>query len=217
MQCIVQNRVRVIVVFGPTQLPNPREADTHTQQLSREIDAAYEARKAGEPNNDERLYRAFLDQARNVARYRVDWSHLPQVGCDIASRAMVKLKGFRGESSVSTWFYRLAVNEAKRALETVISDRNRYVSLTAEDEAEHERQLGIKGMPDDHDTRLDFESRLSRLPLEQAEVISLGREGHSLEEIARKTGLPLGTVRSRHRLAKAKLKKPRKKARSKKK
>lgn len=219
MQWIVQRRVRAIVVFGPTQLPNVRETDTHTRQLSREIDAAYEARKIGEPDpgNDTRLYRAFLAQARNVVSYHFSGLQAPDVARDIATRAMLALDEFRGESAVSTWFWTVAQNEVRRALRRHIVERERMLPLTTFDGDGEERERAIEDKRGNNDARIDFEGFLSVLPPKQAEVMTLVREGHTLEEIGRKTGVPLGTARSRHRLAKAKLKKTIKKPRSKKK
>jgi hypothetical protein len=44
---------------------------TLTRELSRNIDAAYEAYKAKAPDAEKRLLGAFLEQARNIARFRL--------------------------------------------------------------------------------------------------------------------------------------------------
>jgi RNA polymerase sigma factor (sigma-70 family) len=125
----------------------------------------------------------------------------------MVQRAMMTLEGFRGRSKLSTWFYKLAVNEANRALRDRITDRDRLVSLTIAGPDEEEPALDIKAKPVNQDARIDLEKLGCRLPSDQAEVMSLLQEGYTLEEVAQKTRAPLGTIRSRYRLAKDKLKK----------
>ena len=43
------------------------------------------------------------------------------------------------------------------------------------------------------------------LPAAQAEVVGMVKEGYSLEQVAEETASPLGTIRSRYRLAKQKM------------
>ena len=78
---------------------------------------------------------------------------------------------------------------------------------------ERKQKRLIEDKRGNNDARLDFESLVNALPPKQAEVMELKREGQSLAEIASNTGESLGTVRGRYRLAKGKLKKPRKKPR----
>ncbi len=83
---------------------------------------AYQVYKAGDSTA---LYRrAFLNQARasiwkNLGHYDPTLCH------QIAQRGLLKVKSFRGESKVSTWFYRLAENECKRELRRLGTIRKR--------------------------------------------------------------------------------------------
>ena len=185
-------------------MPNPHEGETYTQGLSRAIDAAYELYRAGEPNGDTRLYEAFRAQARNVIwwKFRRENKALTD---DIARRAFMALGKFRDESRASTWFYRIAKNEASRALKEDIEKRNREVVIDLGDADDD--HLGIALMADstNHGAKLYLEQLAEGLPREQLEVISRWLEGFSLDEVAQATGLPIGTVRSRHRLAKKKM------------
>ena len=109
------------------------ETGTHTQGLSRDIDAAYEDYRAGEPEGEDRLYQAFKAQAANVLWHRLE-SPDQALAHDISTKAMLAVKSFRGESLLSTWFYRIAQNEAKDALRTKIENRKRLVPIDVEDE-----------------------------------------------------------------------------------
>jgi RNA polymerase sigma factor (sigma-70 family) len=195
-------------------MPSPQEEDTYTRRLSREIDAAYAAHKLGEQGNDTRLYRSFLAQAQNVVAHHFHGHQVPDVARDIATRAMMAVSEFRGESAVSTWFWSIAQNEAKRELRRHIVARERLVPLITVDEHGEERERSIEDKRGNNDARLDFEGLVRVLPPKQAEVMTLMREGHSLKDVARKIGKSPGTVRGRYRLAKAKLKNPRKKPQS---
>jgi hypothetical protein len=54
-------------------MPEARRVDTtYTVRLSREIDTAYQALPGAEADAQERLYKAFLAQARNVTGYFID-------------------------------------------------------------------------------------------------------------------------------------------------
>lgn len=117
------------------------------------------------------------------------------------------LVGFRGQSKLSTWFYRLAVNEVNRALKDRIVHRERFEPLVTREPDGEERELAIEAKPDNHNARIDLEQLCRRLSPDQAELISLKQHGYSLEEIGQKTNEPLGTIRSRYRLAKNKLRK----------
>jgi RNA polymerase sigma factor (sigma-70 family) len=182
----------------------------YTQALSREIDAAYEAYTALEPQSSERLYRALKAQASNIL-YHCLGGYDEHLERHITHRAMLALESFKGKSKLSTWFYTLAQNEANRELRSEIRNRNRHVFLDAPVEGEDgkERQrLELEAKPVNQEAELDFAKLyvgLLELSNEQAEVLSLMREGYSLTQVAEKTGKPIGTVRGRYRLAKNKI------------
>ena len=189
------------------QTPLPKEGRTRTQRLSRTIDAVYEGYRPGEPDAETRLYEAFRAQARNVV-----WLTLNRedkaLAQDIASRALMALDTFRGDCKISTWFFRIAINEGKRALKSHITNRNRLLPLiiTGEDGEERDRDIGA--INDNHDARIDLDSIRERLPQKQADLITRKQKGYSLAEIAQETNEPLGTIRSRFRLVKEKVRKP---------
>ena len=107
---------------------------------------------------------------------------------------------YRG--SVSGWIYAIARNLRIDRLRKQVVWQHLYESL-----------LVLQGPGSDHDDRLAREQErlgvdqaLAVLPEEQLQVIQLSfMEGLSQSEIAKKLNLPLGTVKSRMRLAFGKL------------
>jgi len=194
------------MVLAAISMGIPLDAEpSFTRQLSQEIDAAYEAYAAQQPYSEIRLYRTLRAQARNVVWSRLGAPDAP-LEHDIATRAIQALKEFRGESQVSTWFYVLARREANRALRTLIQKRERFVPIET-DEDDDMSEMAIPAAPANLDAPIDLERLMRNLPEKQAEVMRLHREGHSLQDIAERTGEPLGTIRGRYRLAMIKVRK----------
>lgn len=125
---------------------------------------------------------------------------------DVVQEAFIKayraLPTFRGDSTFFTWLYRIAVNCAKSylssrknwLLDSQISDEDDSISFMerGSDDATPESFLVNKEIIDALGKALD------RLP-EQMRLIITYKEmdGLSYEEIAKKMGCPIGTVRSR--------------------
>jgi RNA polymerase sigma-70 factor (ECF subfamily) len=110
----------------------------------------------------------------------------------------------RTKSSVATWLFRIARNRRIDAVR-----RDRLADLDPEDPALH------PSAPEDADDSLSAAQReervriaLRELPGEQVDLIKLAFfQGLSHSQIADRTGLPLGTVKSRIRLAFSRLRK----------
>ncbi len=106
------------------------------------------------------------------------------------------------KAALSTWIYAIARNlRIDRLRRQVVWDNCRG-------ELEHLQDLKeqTENAQNHDDDRLEVEKALTGLPAEQLEVIRLSFiDGFSQVEIAEKLGIPLGTVKSRMRLAFAKL------------
>jgi DNA-directed RNA polymerase specialized sigma24 family protein len=189
VQWIVQKWANSAIALGATHLPNELDKDTHTVQLSRKIDAAYKAYKAAGPNSEARLYEAFRAQARNVIWWKLKQDN-PALEHDIAGRAFMALNKFRGACKASTWFYHIAKNEANRALKHYIEKRKREVPIDPVGEAGDGRPaIEPLARPTSQDAALDVAQLSEGLPREQLEVIARLVEGHTVEEVAKETGV----------------------------
>ena len=132
----------------------------------------------------------------------------PQAADDLAQEVMLtlwrKAHLYRPDkASVSTWVYTIARNrmiddqrvEAKRArLDTSDPSQEQPAPATPEEEVQRASDISI------------VTSALQSLPQSQEEIMRLSfMDGQSHHEIAERLGLPLGTVKSRIRLARQRL------------
>ena len=119
-----------------------------------------------------------------------------------------KLAHFRGESSLKTWIYRIAVNRASNRYRWWNRLRRRgTLSLDGHLSGERSRPLAelIESQgktPEEilllQEERAELQQVLLNLPLPQRIVVIMrDMEGMSYEEIADATGISLGTVKSR--------------------
>ncbi len=126
---------------------------------------------------------------------------------DIAQEAFIKaykaIGNFRGESGFYTWLYRIVVNTARTFLESSSKHRNN-VDVDAEDIAsqDHQGALSSNETPDriieSQELQRTIMQALTQLPTELRQAITLREvEGLAYDEIAKLTGVPVGTVRSR--------------------
>ena len=113
-------------------------------------------------------------------------------------RVWKKIETFRGESSLFTWIYRIAINLAKNEF-TSKQAKNQGITDNIDDTYDLESSVSS---PESHAIEaesmqavMDF---IASLPNDLREAISLREfDAKSYEEIAQITGSPIGTVRSR--------------------
>ena len=139
-----------------------------------------------------------------LLRLGLDSAQSEELTQDVMVAVWRKAASFdRRQASVSTWIFRIARN---RRIDVFRQERR--ASLDAHDPA---FQPAPETAPDEAAQAAEREIRVRRamedLPPEQRELVREAfYEDRSHREIAERTGVPLGTVKSRLRLAMAKLK-----------
>jgi RNA polymerase sigma-70 factor (ECF subfamily) len=135
---------------------------------------------------------------------------------DLAQEVFISIfkaiEGFRGDSQLSTWVYRVAANHCRNRIKYLVR-RRRQLTEGLDDDATEARAANAKGRPDTPDRLLEahqtehlLQQGLLQLDDEQRELIVLREVEHlSYEEIMQITGLPEGTVKSRLHRARSSL------------
>ena len=172
--------------------------------------------RAGDVEAFERLVAAYERKVYNLA-YRLTGNH--DDASDVAQEALLKvytsLPDFRGDSSFSTWLYRIVSNACLDELRR--RKRQRATSLDetflAEDGGDLARQWADTGEgPEEALARKELQAfvqvAIDALEDEHRMVIVLrDLQGYSYQEIADFLGLSLGTVKSRLNRARTALQK----------
>ena len=145
---------------------------------------------------------------RLVFRMLGDKAEAEDLAQEVFVTVFKSIDGFRGDSKLSTWLYRVATNHCKNRIKYLnrrargqkkeldeIADRDAIESGTMSTSAQVHR-------PDDMATAKQTESIVQRalgeLPDDQRELVVLRDiENMTYEEIQDVTGLPEGTVKSR--------------------
>ena len=110
---------------------------------------------------------------------------------DVFVRAWERLGSFRGDSLFTTWLHRLAVNLILQDRRS--KGRRRAREVTSSD-LDHFGRTARRSMPG---TRVDLERAIAALPDKARRVLVLRDvEGYKYAEIARMTGVSLGTVKA---------------------
>jgi RNA polymerase sigma-70 factor (ECF subfamily) len=132
----------------------------------------------------------------------------PSDACDIVQEVFLKIfrniGSFRGNSSLKTWIYRIAVNEAYNHRRWFSRHQRQEVALGAEEGMpSYADSLADQGrtpfdLAADHETRALVEEALTQLNAKfRAAVVLRDIEDLSYEEIASVLDVSLGTVKSR--------------------
>lgn len=184
---------------GPQRLPVEEEAgDWDEARL-------LEGLRSGSEEAYEALIRQFQQPVYSLVCRLLDD---PADACDVVQEVFLKIfrkvGSFRGESSLKTWIYRIAVNEAFNQQRWFNRHRRQEVELEGTREAPGfgYRIPDRRPSPYDHVVEMEqhamIEAALARMnPSFRAAVVLRDIEELSYEEIAEILQVALGTVKSR--------------------
>ena len=169
--------------------------------------------RTGEESAYETLIQRFEQPIFNIVSRLLDD---PADAADVVQEVFLKVfrnvVAFRGESSIKTWIYRIAVNEARNQRRWFSRHRRQEVNLEAEEQSDlylGGYQRGYQNwLPDpgrspfdltlDRETQALIETALAEVnPKFRAALVLREIEGLSYEEIGDILEISLGTVKSR--------------------
>jgi RNA polymerase sigma-70 factor, ECF subfamily len=192
-----------------------------------QFDSGFDAAKsteatAGSPAQEERdlivglregeeaAYEALLERFEHpiynlVARLTNDPGDAPDVVQEVFLKVFRNVHSFRGQSSLKTWIYRIAVNESRNHRRWFGRHRSREIAL---DPAQGENHGSVEWLQDqarspmelaiDHERETLIATTLAEInPHYRAVLVLREIEGLSYEEIADILETSLGTVKSR--------------------
>ena len=145
------------------------------------------------------LYAEHVDRVYALClRMTADERRAEELTQDTFVKAWRSFSSFRGDSAVSTWLHRIAVN-------TVLDDRRRRGRQPAQLSALPDgaiRHRATRG--EDPGERVHLEAAIASLPERSRMAIVLhGIEGYTYEEVAELMGVAVGTVKSHIHRARA--------------
>ena len=175
---------------------------------SREDDAFLDALRAGDSTAFEMLVdRYSSDIYALLYRLTDDPSDASDLTQDTFLRALRSVKGFRGDASLKTWLFRIAINESRNrfrwwkrrrrdvtvSLDVTIGDSDQTLHDTLADHSESPEDSALA-----REREVKLGEALGQLKEVYREAVVLcDIEGLSYEETATALGLNIGTVKSR--------------------
>jgi RNA polymerase sigma-70 factor (ECF subfamily) len=155
--------------------------------------------QAGDAAAWRQLYdRCFPLVHRVVVRLGTPWREVPDVCQDIFVRVHRGLRGFRAEARLSTWLYRITVNEVNRAGRTGALWRAVGAVLGREARSAAPEELRPDLVLERSQASAELQQILAAMRPKQREAFVLHEiEELSLEQIAEVVESPVETVKSR--------------------
>ena len=160
----------------------------------------------GDPIGFEQIVRHYSGMVFGLAARLVGPWEAEEVVQETFLRAWRGLETFRGDASLKTWLYTIALNRARARAGTLARMRKVFASRRAASEEEDtwpgEEAPDPSASPEEQALALEQRARLRRairnLPEEFRHAVVLrDLEGLPYDDIARVLGVPIGTVRSR--------------------
>jgi RNA polymerase sigma-70 factor (ECF subfamily) len=160
---------------------------------------------AGDPSGFEDIVRHYSNMVFSLAARLVGPAEAEDVVQETFLRAWRGLEKFRGESSLKTWLYAIALNRARARHGTLSRLRGLFAAASEGREdlfAALDEASDPGASPEENallcEQRRRLRAAMANLPEDfRATVILRDLEGLSYEEVAAVLSVPVGTVRSR--------------------
>jgi RNA polymerase sigma factor (sigma-70 family) len=138
---------------------------------------------------------------RTLYRLTGSREHLEDLAQEVFLRLYRALPNFRGESLVTTYIYRIAVNVAQNEWKRRKRTDRPLVSISEETSAWEERlehpDRNAEQQMEEREFRLRLEEHLNDLSnIERTVLVLYHQEERSYEQIAAALGMPIGTIRT---------------------
>jgi RNA polymerase sigma-70 factor (ECF subfamily) len=176
-----------------TEHPSWRQAANPARSEEMEL---VERCRRGDLAAFEELYRAHAGKLFSVAcRMLGNPADAEDLLQEIFLSAHRKLDGFRGESALGTWLYRLATNHCLDYLRSRAARTNQLTDALDDDQGRFEPGRG--GLAEQAITKMDLERALAQLPEGcRAAFVLHDVEGLEHKEVAEALGIAEGTSKS---------------------
>jgi RNA polymerase sigma-70 factor (ECF subfamily) len=163
-------------------------------------EALVSASKNGDPSAFKELVERYESKVAGVVKSMLgDTTEATDVGQEVFIRFYEALDRFKGESAVSTYLVRIAINLSLNEIKRRKRKKFLFISTDAAIEVKaDEGSVDLKEIVDHEISQLDADHR--------SVVVLRMIEGYSTEETSEILGIPLGTVLSRLSRAQKKLK-----------
>ena len=167
--------------------------------------ALVERCRQGDLSAFEDLYRAHAGRLFSIAcRMLGNPTDAEDLLQEIFLSAHRKLDGFRGESALGTWLYRLATNHCLDYLRSRAARTNQLTDALDDEPGVYE--AGRRGLADQTVTKMDLERALARLPEGcRAAFVLHDIEGLEHREVGEALGIAEGTSKSQVHKARLRL------------
>ena len=173
------------------------------QDLSEEV---IRRAAAGDISAFEAVFRTYSDYVFNIAlRTTRNHEDAQEITQDVFIALYNKLSGFKFQSGLKTWLYRITVNMTINYLKKESKHRNNTVEYDDALGGLYTRP-GVRGQADQEHQEYIVHKLLDGLSPEQKECVVLRNiEGFTYEEIAQALSIDINAVRSRLKRAREKL------------
>ncbi len=165
-----------------------------------------------ELRNEDTRQRAFNKVMRHysqplywqIRRMVIDHENTNDILQETFIKAWININHFRGDAKLSTWLYKIAINESITFLN---KERNKQTTSIDDEDSFLINNLQADDWFDGNDLQLELQKAINRLPEKQRLVFNMRYYDElSFEEISQATGQSVSTLKTNYHYAVQKIK-----------